>query len=422
MTITVSAPGKIHMLGEHAVVYGKPALLAAIDKRCRVSISPRKDSRIEIISKNFKKSILLSQSQVFDKTRKAQYEWEKFINSGDTKILFSITQDELDYVTIAVGEVLLYYSSNDSVIASEAKQSQIREIAASPAKPDPRNDNWMIKGFTLTIDSDIPVGAGLGSSAAVAVAVAAAISLFFPPHPDPLPQRGEGIPSPLMGEGADSKGGARLLDRRGQDEGERIKKTIYDIAFRIEQKKHGRPSGGDPATVLHGGLVWFRKETDDLKIIQSVPFTIPRNITKNFYLIDTGKPKESTGEMVSFVKKQFDGQPEKFQKIFDDQEQLTRELLTAIKNNNSTLMIRIIRVGEINLEKLGVVSPFAKKLIREIEKSGGAAKISGGGGKTKGTGMLLVYHKNRKILARSIKPCNMPLQQVKLAVEGLSYE
>ncbi len=36
--ITVSVPGKIHLLGEHAVVYGKPALLAAIDKRLYVEI------------------------------------------------------------------------------------------------------------------------------------------------------------------------------------------------------------------------------------------------------------------------------------------------------------------------------------------------------------------------------------------------
>lgn len=38
MSITVSAPGKIHLLGEHAVVYGKPALLAAVDKRVYVRI------------------------------------------------------------------------------------------------------------------------------------------------------------------------------------------------------------------------------------------------------------------------------------------------------------------------------------------------------------------------------------------------
>jgi len=40
--VTVSAPGKIHLMGEHAVVYGKPALLSAINKRLIVTIEGSK--------------------------------------------------------------------------------------------------------------------------------------------------------------------------------------------------------------------------------------------------------------------------------------------------------------------------------------------------------------------------------------------
>ncbi|MBI3380202.1 mevalonate kinase [Candidatus Gottesmanbacteria bacterium] len=40
--IIVSAPSKIHLLGEHVVVYGRPALLAAIDKRLYVKIKNQK--------------------------------------------------------------------------------------------------------------------------------------------------------------------------------------------------------------------------------------------------------------------------------------------------------------------------------------------------------------------------------------------
>ena len=39
MQVLVSAPGKIHLLGEHTVVYGKPAILAAIDRRIYVKIT-----------------------------------------------------------------------------------------------------------------------------------------------------------------------------------------------------------------------------------------------------------------------------------------------------------------------------------------------------------------------------------------------
>ena len=40
--VTVSAPGKIHLMGEHTVVYGKPALLSAINKRLIVTIEGSK--------------------------------------------------------------------------------------------------------------------------------------------------------------------------------------------------------------------------------------------------------------------------------------------------------------------------------------------------------------------------------------------
>src|SRR3989344_3174282 len=91
--ITVSAPGKIHFLGEHVVVYGKPALLAAIDKRCTVSISQRKDKRIEIRSINLKNSITVSGLAVLEGTKLAQKKWQEFIKTGNVALLLNFTKN-----------------------------------------------------------------------------------------------------------------------------------------------------------------------------------------------------------------------------------------------------------------------------------------------------------------------------------------
>jgi len=50
MLLKASAPGSMMLLGEYAVLYGKHALVCAVDKRITVTLSPRHDERIEIQS------------------------------------------------------------------------------------------------------------------------------------------------------------------------------------------------------------------------------------------------------------------------------------------------------------------------------------------------------------------------------------
>ena len=45
---TASAPGKVYLFGEHAVVYGEPAVPVAIDRRATVSVTRRDDGRVRI--------------------------------------------------------------------------------------------------------------------------------------------------------------------------------------------------------------------------------------------------------------------------------------------------------------------------------------------------------------------------------------
>ncbi|MBV9576806.1 MAG: mevalonate kinase [Gammaproteobacteria bacterium] len=50
MQLKASAPGSLMLLGEYAVLSGKPALVCAVDKRITVTLTPRVDKQIEIHS------------------------------------------------------------------------------------------------------------------------------------------------------------------------------------------------------------------------------------------------------------------------------------------------------------------------------------------------------------------------------------
>ncbi len=349
--ITVSVPGKIHLLGEHSAVYGKPAILATVDKYCNISLHPRKDNKIVISSEQLSMSVTTTFSEVKKISQDAENTWLEFSKTNDTELLKSIIKNPLSYPCVVIGETFIHYKKSIQC------------------------------GFDLVINSEIPMGAGLGSSAALAVSITAVVSSFLEEPFD--------------------------------------KSVINNIAYSAEQKIHGYPSGGDNAAVCFGGFIWFRKEDPNFKIIQPLPFSIPDSFAKNFILIDTGKPVETTGEMVAGVRKLYQENPNKIQRFLNDQEELTRQLLTSIRNAQTHEVKQIIKQGESNLESIDVVSLFAKKIIRDIENSGGAAKICGGGGKTKSVGIILAFHQDLNILQKIINLYKLPSYSVRLGVEGI---
>jgi len=113
----VSAPGSIMMLGEHAVVYGRRALVAAVDRRIRVTAKRRTDRRVRIQS--------------------ALGEYETELGRLEPVAPFTFA------------------------------------LAALSAHP-----GELHQGFELSIESNFPSTVGLGSSAAVTVAVIHALDVL----------------------------------------------------------------------------------------------------------------------------------------------------------------------------------------------------------------------------------------------------
>jgi len=117
-----SAPGKIILFGEHFVVHGTPAILAAIDKRVTVTSTFTDNNTIKINSELGTLEVPISSS--YEETKS---EFRPFV-----------------------------YLANKMI-----------------------NSNQNANGLEIEINSDIPVGVGLGSSSACCVAAAASIYGLF---------------------------------------------------------------------------------------------------------------------------------------------------------------------------------------------------------------------------------------------------
>jgi mevalonate kinase len=129
MKVTVSAPGKITLLGEHAVVYGKPALVSAIEKRLYVTIEGRSDSAIRVSALDLHIPGLIVTFKEGSKDYLIETDYDRIV-------------DAMGYVRKAIE------------ISSKHLGSK--------------------SGVNVTVRSEMPVGAGLGTSAAIAVGTIAA--------------------------------------------------------------------------------------------------------------------------------------------------------------------------------------------------------------------------------------------------------
>jgi mevalonate kinase len=309
-TITYSAPGKVILSGEHTVLYGKCALISAVNKR----------------------------------------------------ILFSVSEG--------------YQKKNESIdfVANIAK-SYLQENKIPIVRTH----------YRIHIKSHIPRNRGLGSSGAFAVSGIAAFLEFY----------------------------------SGKDNFDL--EVINNLAFKVEKRFHGNPSGVDQTTSCFGGLVFFRKEFEFLKGIYKLNFKIPRNIEKNLFLIDSGRPHENTAAMVKHVGDLYNKNSKKMKNLLNEMEIITKRVVVSIMKEDKKFFDENINESGDLLVELGIVSEQTQKLIKNLRKFG-ACKVTGAGGIVKNSGFVLMsvydlaifkkYCSNNNITAIKLVPSHTGLQRL----------
>jgi len=270
-----SAPGKTILFGEHAVVYGYPAIavpLPVISLSVIVQALPNQ-KRIHIVNKDLKEDF--------------------FIDGNGVQNIYAFALDVI---------------------------RKFLKIEHLPA-------------MQLTISSRIPPTSGLGSSAAFAVAMAKSVSSFL---------------------------GFRLS-----------LEDINSIAFNIEKKQHGTPSGIDNTVVCYQKPIFFRKDQPVEFINTSKPITL---------LLANSGIHSLTRDALEQVKEKRNKETAFVDEIFNRIGSIAEIARSRIEAGELESTGRLMFENHLLLKKLGLSLDILDNLVNSSMKSGAyGAKLCGSG-------------------------------------------
>ncbi|KAJ1667469.1 Mevalonate kinase [Coemansia sp. RSA 1813] len=332
----VSAPGKVILFGEHAVVYGKAAIASSLDMRAYALVTPRKDGKVRLFLPDVNVDI------IFDTEALARVDVGVLGHPTEVETLVpeAIEIPEGPGRTAVLAFVYLYCG----VFADTGAQS--------------------VKGFTICVRSLLPVGSGLGSSAALNVTLSAAL--------------------------------LRLRGRIGPDVAKaEDKQLINEWAFRGEQVAHGTPSGIDNSVATFGGFLRYTKGQSAVNLASSQALHVlitNTNVPKSTKALVAGVRmlRDKFPTVIDPLLESIHGISMRAAELFQSAETASKDCTDAQIDELEAQLRDIIRINHGLLATLGVSHPSLER-IREITAAGGlASKLTGSGGG--GCALTLVPH------------------------------
>ncbi|KAJ6570174.1 Cys/Met metabolism PLP-dependent enzyme-domain-containing protein [Mycena vulgaris] len=358
----VSAPGKIILFGEHAVVHGVTAVAASVDLRCYGLTTPRNDGKLSVH---------------FADINDFYHEWDIESLPWDAVTSLPAGEEHPDTLDQVLIDAICAGPLKD--LGEEAKHAKTAGLAflyMYLMLSHPRRAS-----FNFTARATLPVGAGLGSSASFSTCAATALLLVnraitLPPPPQPTSADAGTFSAPHVHV---SHQGRRFIPPGTAEQ-------VNKWAFVAEKVLHGNPSGVDNSVAVFGGALAYTRAgfafggkggMEPIQGFKSLKFLltnskVPRDTKK--LVAGVGALKTNEPELVDGILKSIQSISDEARRALADPELSRAELLSALS--------ALINENHQHLVTLGVSHPS----LETIRATTGAApyglstKLTGAGG------------------------------------------
>jgi mevalonate kinase len=323
-----SAPGKAILAGEHAAVWGRPALIAAIGLRLSVEAATVAGTNHQIHLAGTRHDLACDRAH--DLAQAAEAAWHRWCMDPGAPLG---TKDPLAHIAATLHEL-----------------GRRLAIDRMPA-------------LRLVVTSEIPLGAGLGSSAALAVAVLQAGSAALGHLLEPATLFDASLAVERLQHGRPS----------GIDNAAVLHGGVCWISRRVAAGTDDQKAGGG----------------DHLEV--SAVVAEPK-LLSHLALADSGRPHETTGAVVAAVRRLANLNPDVVEAANDRIGAATHRLRDALVAGDGRNLAVAIDDCEQALEDLGVVPPAVRQQLEALGRRGISAKISGAGALSDpGAGAVLAH-------------------------------
>lgn len=379
----ITTPGKVILHGEHAVVYNRPAVAAAIglgtslrfiypkckkvekgeeerDKEITPGDAPKPavnmiEIELESLQANF--TLPIDTFNTFLCNYRTKYS-NVPLNGG--KLLEAVREEFAQnddmmkecgwskspttmQMQIQNAYIAIYYMLAGAVLSSPKQREEgvADRIELSQMK--------LQEGFMISINTQLNIGAGLGSSASFGVALAAAFLIY-----------------------------AGHFDLKTYMEAKHLS-LISEWAFESERIMHGVPSGVDNTVCTYGGILRFVKGEEFRRLTLKHPL--------NILLVDS-KVKRSSADMVAKVRHLKETFPNIIDAIWNACEAVVNDAIPLYESygsrrDDSEKFEKLERLFQINndlLKAIGVSHPKLEHIFSIAFQRGFFSKLTGAGG------------------------------------------